>query len=136
MAELENIAADVDAMRIQSLLICERILGITHKDTLFRLMFRGVSYADSLRYQKCLDLWILALEVRVRKHSILYSDTTLTAQAIVRLKLDLLNKFLDAQPMEFPDQGIPRFEDVFHVFSLLTENINGRLSKVNYGLFD
>lgn len=40
LTELDNIAVDVDAMRIQSLLICERILGINHKDTLFRLMFR------------------------------------------------------------------------------------------------
>lgn len=40
LVELDNIAVDVDSMRIQSLLICERILGINHKDTLFRLMFR------------------------------------------------------------------------------------------------
>lgn len=40
MIELDNIALDVDAMRVQSLLICERVLGINHKDTLFRLMFR------------------------------------------------------------------------------------------------
>lgn len=39
-SELETIAADVDAMRIQSLLICERVIGTFHKDTLFRLMFR------------------------------------------------------------------------------------------------
>lgn len=38
--ELENIATDIDAMRIQSLLICERILGPYHKDTVFRLMYR------------------------------------------------------------------------------------------------
>lgn len=40
LGELENISTDVDAMRIQSLLICERVLGIHHTDTLFRLMFR------------------------------------------------------------------------------------------------
>lgn len=40
LGELENISTDVDAMRIQSLLICERVLGIQHTDTLFRLMFR------------------------------------------------------------------------------------------------
>lgn len=40
LAELDNISTDVDAMRIQSLLICERVLGIQHTDTLFRLMFR------------------------------------------------------------------------------------------------
>lgn len=40
LSELENISMDVDAMRLQSLLICERILGIQHTDYLFRLMFR------------------------------------------------------------------------------------------------
>lgn len=49
MEELENLSADVDQMRIQSLLICERILGPTHKDAIFRFMYRGAAYADSLR---------------------------------------------------------------------------------------
>lgn len=49
LEELNAISFDVDAIRIQSLLICERILGPHHKDTLFRLMFRGASYADALR---------------------------------------------------------------------------------------
>lgn len=40
LAELDNISTDLDAMRIQSLLICERVLGIEHTDTLFRLMYR------------------------------------------------------------------------------------------------
>uniref|UniRef100_A0A1Q3F9U8 Putative ankyrin repeat protein n=1 Tax=Culex tarsalis TaxID=7177 RepID=A0A1Q3F9U8_CULTA len=124
IAELDNIAADVDAMRIQSLLIYERILGIDHKDTLFRLMFRGASYADSLRFQRCIDLWLLALQVRVQKYSILYSDTCLTAQAIVRLMLDLLDKYVDVMSNEFVEQGMPRFEDVFTVFQVLTANIN------------
>uniref|UniRef100_A0A8D8JRE1 Protein fem-1 homolog C n=1 Tax=Culex pipiens TaxID=7175 RepID=A0A8D8JRE1_CULPI len=124
IAELDNIAADVDAMRIQSLLIYERILGIDHKDTLFRLMFRGASYADSLRFQRCIDLWLLALQVRVQKYSILYSDTCLTAQAIVRLMLDLLDKYVDVMSNEFVEQGMPRFEDVYTVFQVLTANIN------------
>lgn len=42
MNDLEVMSTDVDAMRIQSLLICERILGASHKDTVFRLMFRLV----------------------------------------------------------------------------------------------
>ena len=36
MDELENLSMDLDAMRIQSLLICERILGSTHKVTFNR----------------------------------------------------------------------------------------------------
>lgn len=49
LEELNSIAFDLDAIRIQSLLICERILGVHHKDTLYRLMYRGASYADALR---------------------------------------------------------------------------------------
>ncbi|KAI9576353.1 hypothetical protein GQX74_009407 [Glossina fuscipes] len=58
LEELDNIAVGIDATRVQSLLICERILGITHKDTLFRLTFRGASYADSLQLQLCIHLWM------------------------------------------------------------------------------
>ena len=123
MAELDNIAGDVDAMRIQSLLICERVLGLGHKDTLFRLMFRGASYADSLRFQRCIDLWRLALQVRVEKHSILYSDTCFTAQALVRLMLDLIDKLIELLPNEFELHDIPKFQDVYSIFLLLTENI-------------
>jgi hypothetical protein len=68
--DLQNIALDLDAMRIQSLLVCERVLGPTHKDTLFRLMYRGAAYADDLMYQRCIDLWRRALEIRVEKDSV------------------------------------------------------------------
>lgn len=36
IAELDNIVADLDSIRIQSLLITERILGPYHRDTVFR----------------------------------------------------------------------------------------------------
>jgi len=71
-SDLDTISTDLDAMRMQSLMICERILGVSHKDTIFRLMYRGASYADSFRYQRCIDLWIWALQIRIDKDSILY----------------------------------------------------------------
>lgn len=89
--------------------------------------YRGASYADSLRFQRCIDLWRLTLQVRVARHSIVYSDTCFTAQALVRLMLDLQDRFFDVQPNEFDDQGVPRFEDVYEVFMLLTENILGEM---------
>ena len=48
---------------------------------IYRLMYRGAAYADSLQYQHCIDLWKYALELRVAKDSILYCDTSFTAQA-------------------------------------------------------
>ena len=90
--ELDVIALDIDMVRMQSLLICERILGTQHKDMIYRLMYRGAAYADSLQYQHCIDLWKYALELRVAKDSILYCDTSFTAQALVKLYLDVYEK--------------------------------------------
>ncbi|KAF4533131.1 hypothetical protein B566_EDAN007942 [Ephemera danica] len=130
--ELRNIALDVDDMRIQSLLVCERILGTFHKDMLFRLMYRGAAYADALQYQRCIDLWRYALEVRVAKDSILYNDTCFTAQALVRLYLDLHERSPDnRQPANGGGgvQGGPfiedlRFSDVMATASLLTRQLS------------
>ncbi|XP_015594899.1 protein fem-1 homolog C [Cephus cinctus] len=118
--ELNSISLDLDAIRIQSLLICERILGSHHKDTLFRLMYRGASYADALRYQRCIDLWRRALEIRVEKDSILYNDTCFTAQALVRLMVDLNKKTVELIER---DKEEPRFCDVVAIFKLLTVHL-------------
>ncbi|XP_058800378.1 protein fem-1 homolog A [Phymastichus coffea] len=120
--ELNTIMLDLDTIRIQSLLICERILGAYHKDTLFRLMYRGASYADALRYQYCIDLWTRALEIRVEKDSILYSDTCFTAQALVRLMVDLNEKALELDRIR--EKQEPRFHDVVTVFKLITKPLS------------
>lgn len=90
--ELEALAHDLDALRNQSLLMCERILGAQHKDTVFRLMYRGAAYADSLQYQRCIDLWQYALELRVGKDTLLHTEAGQAAAALVRLYLDMLDK--------------------------------------------
>lgn len=50
--ELRNLALDLDAMRVQCLLICERVLGPHHKDTLFRLMYRLVRFNSNEKEMK------------------------------------------------------------------------------------
>nr|AWC26115.1 Fem-1B [Artemia franciscana] len=37
LEELDSMAGNLEAMRLQSLMICERILGLKHKDLIFRL---------------------------------------------------------------------------------------------------
>lgn len=112
-------------MRLQSLLICERVLGIEHNDALFRFMYRGASYADALRFQRCIDLWRFVLEVRVNAHTIFHSDTCFTAQAIVRLMLDLKSKYLHSHDSNYAEEGVPRFDDVYSVFDLLKNSLTG-----------
>jgi len=118
-AELEGLALDLDAMRTQSLLICERILGTVHKDMIYRLMYRGAAYADSLQYQHCINLWKYALELRVAKDSILFCDTCFTAQALVKLFLDLHDKHSMGVI-----QGEVRLVDVTSTIELLVTNLS------------
>lgn len=88
-------------------------------------MFRGASYVDVLHFQRCIDLWRRALEIRVTKDSILYSDTCFTAQALVRLMLDFNEKHRCNEIVESTDEQ--RFDDVIAIFKLLTENISGKI---------
>lgn len=100
---------------------------MTAKINCFLFLNSGASYADSLRFQRCVDLWRLALQVRVNTYSILYSDTCFTAQALVRLMLDLQDKFIDIEPSDFVEHGVPKFDDVLGIFTLLNKNLLGKL---------
>jgi len=82
--DLDSMATDYDQLRINSLLIAERILGPAHKDVIFRIMYRGAAYADSSQYLICIRLWMYALQLRIKKDSLLYGDTCFTALALVK----------------------------------------------------
>lgn len=124
MDELYSIAFDIDAIRIQGLIISERILGYHHKDFLFRLLYRGAFFADSLRYDICLKFWILSLQIRIERNTLLYSETVFVTQAIVRLMLNLNMKEASFVPFEVQGQPeLPSFEEVYKVFNLLTADI-------------
>ena len=125
--ELEAMSLDLDKMRIHSLLICTRILGPTHKDMIFRLMCRGANYADSLQYQKCIDLWKYALELRVKRDSILYSDTCFTGQALVRLFFNLHCKYTSSPGV---DEDV-RVEDILDTMELLVRDMPECIQKLS-----
>lgn len=118
LEELGSIALDQDAVRMQSLLICERILGTSHKDMIFRLMYRGAAYADSLQYQNCINLWLYALQLKINKDTILFADTCFTAQALVRLYLDMIEKFNARQISKTVN-----FDDAYQTLKLLSSEL-------------
>ncbi|XP_028176416.1 protein fem-1 homolog A [Ostrinia furnacalis] len=115
--ELEAAATDMDALRTQALLVCARVLGPAHKDTVLRLMYRGASYGDAFRYQRCIELWTWALEIRIQKDSLLYTDTCHTACALTRLMLDARAGRLER------GRDLPRHQDVVSVFRLLAADL-------------
>lgn len=81
-----------DEFRIQSLIISERILGLDHRETVQRLLHRGTFYANCLRPDRCLDLWIYALKLRLKYESIFHFESIFSSQAIAKLFSDLLSQ--------------------------------------------
>ncbi|KFB51873.1 AGAP003839-PA-like protein [Anopheles sinensis] len=64
LSTLEELVMDPDEMRMQALLIRERILGPVHPDTSYYIRFRGAVYADSGRFDRCIELWTYALSMQ------------------------------------------------------------------------
>lgn len=104
----------VDDFRIQSLLISERILGSWHRETIQRLLYRGTFYINSLRPKRCLDMWIYALKLRLEHESIFHIESIWSAQAIIKLFLDLFGQHQHQQV---------EFNDVHDVLSLLVDRL-------------
>ncbi|XP_018905041.1 protein fem-1 homolog CG6966 isoform X2 [Bemisia tabaci] len=62
--ELDDLLSDPDEMRMQALLIRERILGPAHPDTCYYIRFRGAVYADVGKFSRTISLWNYALEMQ------------------------------------------------------------------------
>lgn len=61
---LDDLVMDPDAMRMQALLVRERILGPAHPDTSYYIRYRGAIYADTGRFDRCIELWTYALTMQ------------------------------------------------------------------------
>lgn len=61
---LDDLRADPDAMRMQALVMRERILGPAHPDTSYYIRYRGAVYADAGKFNRCIELWNYALDMQ------------------------------------------------------------------------
>lgn len=64
MEELQDLISDPDVMRMQALLVRERILGPAHPDTSYYIRYRGAVYADMGNFERCIVLWMYALDMQ------------------------------------------------------------------------
>lgn len=62
--ELESIKRNPNAIHMESLTIRERILGRQNPEVPHPVIFRGAVFADNARFDRCLDLWLHALDLR------------------------------------------------------------------------
>ncbi|XP_065200687.1 protein fem-1 homolog CG6966 isoform X2 [Planococcus citri] len=92
LEELQELVSDPDAMRVQALLIRERVLGPAHPDTSYYIRFRGAVYADAGRFSRCISLWNYALDMQ---QNILEPLNPLTQSSLVSFA-ELFSLMMDA----------------------------------------
>lgn len=108
--ELQSLTPD--QYRIQSLVISERILGSDHRETVQRILYRGSFYLNSLRPDRCIDLWIYALRLRLHHKSIFHFESFFAAQVLTKLFFDILHQY-----------HFVMYKDVYDVLSLLIDQL-------------
>ena len=109
--EIDEFHGDPKCMKIQALLITERVLGQGHKDTIFRYMYAGAAHADSNDYTDCVSLWNYALKLKMEKETLLSCDTAFTARAIVQLYVNILTRHMK-NPNPFESEPPLKFDDI------------------------
>ena len=117
MEELKELI-DPEEIHMQTLLIRERILGPHHKDTTFGLMYRGAVYADSHRFQRCVDLWKYAYSLRHEKKDPMNPECLFSVQALVKLFWEIQVEVETGASDEKVD-----IQDALDVFRILSEQI-------------
>ncbi|KAK7501623.1 hypothetical protein BaRGS_00007054 [Batillaria attramentaria] len=74
LEDLEAIHHNSAAIHMESLTIRERILGPDNPEVPHPVIFRGAVFADSARFDRCIALWMHAMELRQRNNRTISKD--------------------------------------------------------------
>ncbi|CAG2111662.1 unnamed protein product, partial [Medioppia subpectinata] len=92
LEELVLIQSNSSALHMESLVIRERILGVHNPELPHPVIFRGAVYADSARFDRCLQLWLHAMRLRTLNTVSIKKDLLRFAQVfsqIINIRHDL-----------------------------------------------
>lgn len=95
MHHIEQLEGNIEAQRMQALVIRERILGGSHTDVHYYLRFRGAVYCDMGQMNRCYELWRHALELQQEHFAPLYFGTITTLQSFQDTFTMSLNDFVN-----------------------------------------
>ncbi len=83
--ELECIKEDHNALHMESLILRERILGEDNIEIPHPVIFRGAVFADSARFDRCIELWRRALRLRQKNGRSVSKDILRFAQVFSQM---------------------------------------------------
>ncbi|KAK7109983.1 hypothetical protein V1264_013927 [Littorina saxatilis] len=98
--ELDAIASDPDEIRMQSLLITERICGDTNRELTCLMLSRAGQYFAACLYRPCLELYKHAFHIQVTSLHPLSADLEYTACKCLGLILGCQGQLVNAEGRE------------------------------------
>lgn len=114
LQDLDNMICEPDEMRMQALLIRERILGPAHPDTTYYIRYRGAVYADSGNFHRCMILWMYALKMQQESLEPLNAMTQSSLLSFAELFAYMVEQVNE------PSNPTLTFNDVFTVYEKAT----------------
>lgn len=117
---LSELLNDPDDMRMQALLIRERILGPAHPDTSYYIRRRGAVYADSGLFGRCIELWNYALDIQQRVLEPLNSMTQQTLFGFTELFTFMADRQINTAPIVQRHEILRVFEKAVSLYDLCT----------------
>lgn len=85
LPELEAIRQNQNAIHMEALAIRERILSSSNPEVPHPIVFRGAVFADHARFDRCIELWLHALELRKQHGTALVKDLLRFAQVFSQM---------------------------------------------------
>lgn len=85
LEELEAIEMNQNALHMESLTIRERILGCKNPEVPHPIVFRGAVFADHARFDRCIELWLHALDLRQQNNTSVVKDLLRFAQVFSQM---------------------------------------------------
>lgn len=85
LQELEAIARNPNALHMEALTIRERILGTHNPEVPHPVIFRGAVFADNARFDRCIELWLHALDLRQLNNMSVVKDLLRFAQVFSQM---------------------------------------------------
>lgn len=116
LEDIQAIEDSPDAIRMQALLIRERILGGAHADVHYYLRFRGAVYSDLGYFDKCYELWSHALILQQTHLTPLHLSTQTMFQAFLETFLHTLNDRAIQMELAGRRNAAPKHDIIAFVF--------------------
>ena len=80
LLELQSIRDDYYALHMEALIVRERILTENHEYIPHPIIYRGAVFADTEEYERCILLWMRAMQLRQRNELPIHKDLLRFAQ--------------------------------------------------------